>query len=537
MSPISHQAEDTEMPAGGTLWYIAIPSLVGILVMLFATNWGIALGADSTAYLAAARSLLAGRGLSLPTGTGETVLMTHYAPLLSTLLAAIGVLGLDLLQGARWLYAGLFGANIALVGLMIHRFTDGAPWFPLLGSLLMLGSVAMLDVHAMLLSEPLFIITCLLGLWFLAEHLRSPKALLLVAACGASALAFLARYVGAALVVTGVVGILVLGKREVRKRVLDAGLLAAIGCTPIAVWIVRNARMAGSSTNRDLAFHPITLRRLGTMLATLAEWALPARVHALLWGYVYSLPKTVQAVQAAFLLSLGAVALALGGITFWRQRKLYVTEMYWMGLFLMFGLFYLAFLVASISLFDASTPLDSRVLSPLFAVGLILFLGLAERFLVLLRGRPSIRLALMVLLALLVGSYLVRSVGWAARSHSEGRAYTSRQWRQSELIERIRALPLATTVYSNGADAIYALTGRHAAYIPRQVDPTSARPNEDYAYELAEMRTRLENQGAVLVYFDAMTGRWYLPPESELREQLPLTVLATGDDGTIYTIK
>jgi hypothetical protein len=505
--------------------------------MLFATDLGIALGADSTAYLAAARSLLAGQGLSLPTGTGETVPMTHYAPLLSTLLAAIGVWGLDVLVGARWLYAGLFGANIALVGLMIHRFTAGAPWFPILGSLLMLGSVAMLDVHSMLLSEPLFILFCLLGLWFLAEHLRSPKALLLFAACGAIALAFLARYAGAALVATGVVGILVLSEKDARNRIRDAVLLAAIGCAPIVMWMARNASLAGSSTNRDLTYHPITLRRLGTMLATLVEWALPARVHATLWDFVCSLPSAVQAVLAACLLLLGAVALAFGGVTFWRQRKRYAEEMDWMGPLAMFGVFYVAFLVVSISFFDASTPLDSRVLSPLFAVGLILILSLTERSLVFSRGRPSIRLVLVTLLVLLLGSYLFRSADWAVRNHHEGRAYTSLQWRQSELIEQVKALPPATLVYSNGADAIYALTGRPAATIPRRVDPTSVRPNERYMYELAEMKSRLEDQGAVLVHFETITGRWYLPSESELREQLSFSVLATGKDGTIYTIQ
>jgi hypothetical protein len=505
--------------------------------MLFATDLGIALGADSTAYLAAARGLLAGQGLNLPTGTGETIPMTHYAPLLSTLLAAIGALGLDVLVGARWLYAGLFGANIALVGLIIHRCTNGARWFPVLGSLLMLGSVAMLGVHSMLLSEPLFLLFCLLGLWFLAEHLRKPRGWLLFAACGAIALAFLARYAGVALAVTAVVGILALSKKRARGRILDAGLLALIGCAPIAVWIARNASLVGSSTNRDLAFHPITLRRLGTMFATLAAWVLPARVHAALWGSVSSLPGTIQAALAAFLLSLGGWALSFGGVAFWQQRKRYVTEMYCMGLLALFGVFYVAFTILSISLFDASTPLDSRVLSPLFAVGLIWFWCLTERSLVLLQGRQSVRAAFVALLVLLSGSYLYQSVGWAVRNHDQGRAYTSRQWRQSELIEWVEALPPETLLYSNGADAIYALTGRHAAFIPRQVNPTSVRPNENYGHELAEMRSKLESQDAVLVHFDAITGRWYLPSESELRDRLSLSVLATGDDGTLYTIR
>jgi hypothetical protein len=50
------------------------------------------------------------------------------------------------------------------------------------------------------------------------------------------------------------------------------------------------------------------------------------------------------------------------------------------------------------------------------------------------------------------------------------------------------------------------------------------------------MRDQLENGDGILVYFNTVTWRWELPSENELKEQLPLRLIARGTDASIYKI-
>lgn len=98
----------------------------------------------------------------------------------------------------------------------------------------------------------------------------------------------------------------------------------------------------------------------------------------------------------------------------------------------------------------------------------------------------------------------------------------------------IRRLPITTPIYTNGPQAIYYLTGRPAATIPWKVDLVAGRENARYADELAELHDRLASDTAVVVYFNRLADRWWLPSEEKLREALPLVALTRSSDGTVY---
>jgi len=99
--------------------------LIGILlilgatgaVMLFTTTpLGLGLGNDSVAYIAGARSLLAGNGYSR-IWLYDQKPITHFPPFFSLVLAIIGFTGIDPLTGANGLVIFLYALNTILVGL------------------------------------------------------------------------------------------------------------------------------------------------------------------------------------------------------------------------------------------------------------------------------------------------------------------------------------------------------------------------------------------------------------------------------------
>jgi hypothetical protein len=67
--------------------------------MIIATHLGIGLYPDSIVYIGTARSILNGDGVRFLNDIGQIAPVTQYPPLYSLMIAALGVLGLDPLDG------------------------------------------------------------------------------------------------------------------------------------------------------------------------------------------------------------------------------------------------------------------------------------------------------------------------------------------------------------------------------------------------------------------------------------------------------
>lgn len=508
---------------------LSVLALIGIMMLLFSTRWGIGLSPDSSTYIAAARNLLNGRGLSVLSGDGEPIPMIRFPPLFPALLALMGTLGIDPLNGARWLNTFFFAANILLVGLVIYRYTRSSLFTSMLGSFLMLSSTHMLKIHSMAWTEPAFIFFGLFGLFLMAAYLERPRLILLLACSLPIALAFLTRYLGLALVTSGLLGIFFFSRQASYRRSIASIIFAGLTCFPMALWIRRNVYVAGRATGRKMVFHVIGSGHVNSALSTLSTWLFA---------------PLVPGVGQGVLLQVGATSvLALIILLLLREKKLTgnvrtnhpVAKM--LPLLATFICSYGILLAVSISFFDAQTPLDDRILSPIYTSGLILFLCLGHKAMTTRRGNHAIGIFTIVLCIALAASYAARATTWVIRMHTDGQGYASRAWRDSEIMERIRNLPSGTPIYSNGADAIYLLTGRPASMLPANADPASLQINGSYMDELIRMKHLLAKKDGVLVYLNAIAWRRYLPSETKLKEQLTLRLLTRGVDGSIYKCK
>jgi 4-amino-4-deoxy-L-arabinose transferase-like glycosyltransferase len=207
-------------------------AVIGTFLILRATPQGLGLSDDSIAYIAGARSMLAGQGYR-EAWLASNQPVTHFPPGFSSVLAFFGLFGLDPLHGARFVNALLFGLNAALLGILTWRMTPSLT-AGLILSALFVSSGEMLQVHAVAMSEPLFIFLSLLSLWMFDLYFERDHHWLWLVLCAMFVgAAYLTRYAGLALVATFVVALIVL-HTDWRKRFTSVGIFL-MGVLP---WIL-----------------------------------------------------------------------------------------------------------------------------------------------------------------------------------------------------------------------------------------------------------------------------------------------------------
>jgi hypothetical protein len=500
-------------------------SILGALAIARATRLGVGISPDSTAYVDCATNLLAGRGFTIQTGIDELEPLTHFPPLFPAFLALVGSLGLDPSSAARWLNLLLFAVNIVLVGLVITTHTEKPIWAPALGSYFVLTSTATLHIHSMAWTEPLFIFSSVLGLFLLGVYIETQKRLFLLISSVVAALGFMDRYIGVTLVVAGFIGITVLGKKAWGGKLVDGLIFTVSSSLPMLLWLIRNSRVAGNATNRQITFHPPTLRHARGVLSALSAWLLPDAVPDVV-GWVFS--PIIVFVLIALLVLLLRRQERVNLVEYVRERRETIP-----CLFLIFAATYLVLLLLSISFWDALTPLDTRTLAPVYVSGIILTIYLIFNLLARMDwGRT--KAAYLTLAILFSSSYLFRATAWIRSAQDDGLGLTSTVWQQSETVRQLSEFPADIPIHSNAAYVIKAVDGRFAYGIPAKISSTSRMPNADYLSELEEMRERLA-EGGVVVWFDAF-GRHSSPSESELRDALSLVLLSRQADGAIYHV-
>ncbi len=222
-----------------SLVYLAfgLLGLVGAFAIIYSTRWGAIVYSDSTAYILSARSLLAGKGLGIPTPEGSFQPLTHFPPFYPLVLTGLGLIGMDPLEGARWLNVLLFGGMIFLVCGSVYHFSHRFVLSFLLG-LVILSSPLFLNIFSRAMSEALFFFLGLLSLILLTEYSSHHRRALLIGAGITAGLACLTRYIGFTLVLCGVLVLLITPKMSWRKRLIDAAIFLGLAGILSAIWLV-----------------------------------------------------------------------------------------------------------------------------------------------------------------------------------------------------------------------------------------------------------------------------------------------------------
>jgi len=505
---------------------IGVLALLGIFAAGFA-QWcmssDIGVTPDSLVYLSAADRLVEGKGLT-PIGYHYAPAIPSGQPLVSfppaypLLLASTSLFTSDRLAGAKYIHSFLFAANVFLLGLIIY-ISSRSIWPALCAMGLFQTSYPLLSIYTMARAEPLFVfflLSILLGMVF---YTRKPQLWLLLACGSTAAAALLTRYAALAILLPLVLTVFI-HKGPSRGSFKRAVLVGGVALLPLVGWVIRNRLVAGSSTGRSLAFHFIGTVAVKTFVDSLMLLLTP-----------YTLPNLVK----PLLLTIGAVV---------------VVYALWMGIRRQTGTedrcvrFFSAVMVATYVIFLAgynsfanpAVDLGPRVALPVYVFGMILGFSLVEWESAV--GKRRILFWCVILSSVVLLSVNVRPTAyWVLYRHREGEGFTSRAWRDSETVKFVKALPTQMVVSSNAADACYLFTKREALRLPAKYDPTGARVNTDFAAQMAALRDDLNNNHTLVIYFDKITWRSYLPDRNELEESHKLPVVTRLADGVVYGAK
>ncbi len=493
-------------------------AVVGAGVVVYATHHGVGYTPDSRIYLETADRLASGRGLTHHDVNGSLVALTHYPPGYPVALA-----GAKMTVGVRALQAALFAVNAGLMFLVIRRWGGGRS-LAALGAAVWLTSPTLITLHAVVLSEGLFL-TCMLawlmvwprcaatGTW--SWHTIRGIAL-------AAALASLVRYPGAALILAAAaaIGWLAPGRGSAAKPALAYAFRAFV---PLGFWFGMNLILRGSMARRELGWHPPTTDHALQLFATPGEW----------------LGLTWLGPDAGAIAAWVAIIVLLVAVSMWHRKARAAGRvnadpsnpwpLAWALL-----LVYPAMLLVSITLFDAETPLDDRLLGPVFVIVILLGTAGVEAGIRRWGGRATAAtIAGSVLLLAILGNLLTTG-NLLTSNHNRGIAYNTTFWQNSPLLAELDDMTGVRAIYSNAPDLIYLHTGLIARQYPPRWSPNTRRANDAYDAELAAMAQHLVGGQAILVHFDRVAFRDYLPPVEEIRTRVSLQPVATDPGGTIY---
>ena len=192
---------------------------------------------------------------------------------------------------------------------------------------------------------------------------------------------------------------------------------------------------------------------------------------------------------------------------------------------------YLVFVLISISFLDASTPLDSRIILPVFVFSLIGLVTLTASLSQAL-GVGYLQWGIMAALFAAIGLNIRLSVPISFDLHMNGQGFTSRQVQTSTTLAVLDSMSDAIVIYSNEPPLVSFQTGRKVSMLPRDTFPLDKEPNPDYVKQLNLLCQNVKEDQAVVIYM-FQGRRKYLPTPEQLMADCSLSVLYAAEDGLL----
>ena len=483
---------------------ILLTAFLGAAHMLIRTsNYGPEWDHDSFDYISTAENLIAGNGF-------EDFLERPYAgggPVYPLLLAFFGPLGIDPVDTGRFINIIGFGLIILLTGYQLKTCIKIRilAW---IGSVAVMTSYTLSLISTHLMTDTLYMLIMLLALiqmWKFLKSEGSPRSLALSA--GFTALAIATRYVGVAILFTGIILILMKRGFKISRKLGYTALYGIISLIPLGIWMIRDSLSSGIFGQFD-SYQPQSslmdyLKHFSNLFISLT---LPLRS----WGdgFIY--------------LFVTVTCLIIWRITQRRKHPntksnaiLSISDSQSYGLsFLLFGLFSLISLVILIlvmSNLSEAYQLPDRHLLAIYMSVIIMALVLLDLLLHRLARKQT---TVYLILVCLISTGILVSISLSVRLNIDrARAlatYTQPELfeiygysRDMELFSYLRSNPVDGQIYSNGNILLYQFTDLPLENVIRDdggglysciawIQELSGFPEPSYIVYLTDYPTELE---------------------------------------------
>jgi 4-amino-4-deoxy-L-arabinose transferase-like glycosyltransferase len=496
--------------------------IMGVILILYFTRSSPRMSGDSVWYVMGADNILAGNGYSRTSGGGEIKPITGFPPFFSIVLAGLGTMGLDLIEGSRWVNALIFGASAFLTWRLIHQYT-GSKWVSLAGAVLFLGSSSLIKYHSWVMSEGLYILLQLTVFSLLIAYINSEKKILWLLAAVITGFGILTKYVGFSLLISGALTIFFFGEKDRKKTIINSLLYIFIASLPVVVWFMRNSALQGSLTNRAFSYHPIRLDLLEIYKYEIGNWFLLHRLIA--WGRRFLI--------AALIAVIGPLYFIYAQIKEWRSKQsLQCGKARALPWLLIFNtLAFLMILIMNSLFLDAGTTPSApeRYLAPLYVTSIILILITTYDLITYSRIKTVLAPTLAAVLISITFLHIQNSFDLYGENGVD-LGYKSLMMENPSLVAGLRDISQDRFLYSDNVERVYVLTGRTAYFLPVKYNVYAQQPNPDFPDQIAQASRVLQTGGRLIIFGN-------VDEELELRnviDHLEVVILEAFPGATVY---
>ena len=510
------------------------------LIISVTSKFGPGISEDSVAYIAAARNILNGRGFSilfdlkgnqlnlwLPMHDNELYHILPWPPLYPFIISIFGFVGFNLIESARWINAILFGANIALILLIIRKYTKSLLLI-ILSAVIFITFKNMIHVHSYVWSEPLFLFLSLLGFYFLFYFLENNKIYNFLISSLSFSLAFFTRTVGISLIATGIIAVLFFSELKIKNKIICSLFFTAIGFLPFSIWTLKNKFFFGNTTVEFLT-HPLKFENLKEAIITVSSW-----FYLDIFPFKMSLILLVIILIAIIFASI-YISTKVKKRSTDSSDNAYKLNSRIINIFLIFTFFYIFALLFARSFFDANIRMDGRILIPVFISTFIIIVLFIKRSLNYFDDKKVIKIIIFIFCEILFVFSLATLVFGIKEFYEEGQGYDSKEWLKSDTIRELKDINLTEEIYTNEPYAIYFYLDKNPNPFPTKINIYTDKKNINYIKDLNKTIEEIREKNGLIVLFDLR--QYYLTEEKELLKDYKLILIKDTQDGAIYKIR
>jgi len=421
------------------IWFYGVlagfASLAGF-IMVYDMEWGPWAFSDSAAYISAARNLVAGNGLSIPTPDGGLSPLLLHQPLYPLVMSFFLLFDIHPFTTTTVINVASFCLCILFLGCGSYYFSK-SKIFSLIIVFLMTWCPFVIENFDGAMSEPLYMFLTLLNFMAVLLFLEKRKNWMLLLAALAAGLSILTRYIGIVNVVGGALMVFVFLNEKTKNRVITALFYSFLSSVFPIIWLLVSGTFSGIG-NRQFIFPQNLFTVLGNfcqaIIIPFADW-LPLHKDWLI-------TDEIRFLLVGFLGGFCFISLAIG---FWlksqkKQTPLGGFERLLCGSVIL-SLTYVLIIFATFAFSSLPPDINNRTLIPLFPFFLMVFYGIFFLF-------PRTHLEKTISGLSILGIFLVSFWVWYPVSrellydrHHNGHGYTSKYYQESTILKAARTLP------------------------------------------------------------------------------------------------